>query len=338
MNHQSLALREDQVPSAEAMAQMLSVAKALVDAGMVPQGIKTPGQALALILTGREMRIGPLRSVQDLYHVKGNVGMQTKFMVAQFRLAGHYHDILVQTDEHCKVMLHLKDGREVVVELTRAEANALGYPYFWDKEGQRRLKPHWSTDPAGMLYNRTMTEGIRTHTPEVLYGMLTEEEIGDGAVSAGESRLVAFLKQQHPDVWSEWAESQVSEQPAQAQTPQQKSEQGEVINGESRELPSVGDNGDKKPLAELRPQTHWIDNVDTAGRQLRAVFWEWALVTIGLQTGEVFEALGTKVEQEFPSMEKTKSLIQAYIDRQAGERAEAFTQAPLLEQDIPFDG
>jgi len=329
MSDQSLALLKAQVPSAEAMTGMLAVATALVEARMVPVGITKPGQALALILTGREMGIGPMRSVQDLYQIKGNVGMLTRFMVAQFRLAGHYHDILVKTVEHCKVRLHLREGREVIVEFTRDEVNALGYPYFWKKPDGggspvKTLKPQWKSDPAGLLYNRTMTKGIRAHAPECLYGLLTHEEIQDRRVAAGESRLVAFLKEQHPDVWAEWAETQEPEQPA---------DQGKVINGESREIPPAEDNGQGEPTADK----HWIDKKDTAGRALRTVFWEFALADLGLQRGEVYEALGTTVEQQFPGMEETKALLQAYIDKHAQPAGEPPTQAGSLdEEEIPF--
>ncbi|HUW13344.1 MAG TPA: hypothetical protein VM537_26705 [Anaerolineae bacterium] len=332
MTDQSLALRQAQVPSAEAMIQMLAVAKALVDARMVPVGITKPGEALALILTGREMGIGPLRSVQDLYHVKGNVGMMTRFMVAHYRRAGHTHDILEKTPQHCKVVLHLREGRDVEVEFTRDEVNALGYPYYWQKDEQGRStkaeKPQWKSDPAGLLYNRTMTKGIRTHAPECLYGMLTQEEIQDRGLAAGESGLASFLKQRHPDVWAEWADSQAPEQPSEREVAQ-----GDVINGESRELPSPGDNGDKEPPGEPPTQKHWMEKQVKDGRPLRTIFWAWACEEKSLTKDHVYQALGTTDELQFPDMQEAKDLIDAYIDRQL---AIGHSLNGIEQQEIPF--
>jgi len=334
MSEQSLALLREQVPSGEAMAGMLAVATSLVESGMVPVGIKKPGQALALILTGREMGIGPMRSVQDLYHVKGNVGMLTRFMIAQFRLAGHYHEVLIKTATHCKVVLHLKEGREVIVELTRAEVDALGYTTQKEYRGeypnskwtgQWVTKPQWKKDPAGMLCNRTMTRGIRDHAPECLYGMLTQEEIQDRGIAAGESRLVSFLKEHYPDVWTEWAQIQLRIDLAEAA-------KREAINGDAREIPQAGDNGDQQPPGEARPQKHWMDCVDTTGRAVRTVFWTWVLEEVGLQMGEVHKALGTTVEQEFPSMQETKDLVQAYVNKYAQPAEEP------PDQEVPIDG
>jgi len=340
MTDQALALREARVPSAEAMAQMLAVAKALVDARMVPAGIKIPGEALALILTGREMGIGPLRSVQDLYPVHGNVGMMTKFMVAQFHLAGHTDKTLIRTEEHSKILLYLKDGRERVCEMTRKEADALGYPFMKEYVGKGAnrkatgkwvLKPAWKRDPPGMLYNRNMTRGIRTHAPEVLYGLATQDEIEDQGMGPGESRLVAFLKEHHPDVWGEWAENQAP--PAEESVPPP-----DAINGEYREGPQEGqeehepgtESGEK---AEAEP--HWIDRNTTDGRSLRSIFWHWSRTDKGLTDEQVFEALGTRDEHHFPKMEETKNLVEAYIAREAAI-ARAVTDETLWQQEIPF--
>jgi len=322
-----LALRKARVPAPEVMTQMLAVAKALVDAGMVPVGVTTAGQALALILTGQELGIGPLRSIQDLYAIKGNIGMMTKFMVAQFRLAGHCHDVLVQTPEYCKVVLHLKEGRDVVVEFTRDEVNTLGYPFFY-KDGQKKVKPQWITNPAGMLLNRTMTKGIRAHAPECLYGMLTQEEIQDRGLAAGESGLASFLKQRHPDVWAEWADSQAPEQPSEREVAQ-----GDVINGESRELPSPGDNGDKEPPGEPPTQKHWMEKQVKDGRPLRTIFWAWACEEKSLTKDHVYQALGTTDELQFPDMQEAKDLIDAYIDRQL---AIGHSLNGIEQQEIPF--
>lgn len=337
MTDQSLALLKEQVPSAETLTQMLAVAKELVDARMVPVGITKAGQALALILTGREMGIGPLRSVQDLYHVKGNVGMMTKFMVAQFRLAGHSHDILIQSAQHSKVKLHLKEGRDVVIELTRQEVDAFGYPYYW-KEPERggpkvkTLKPQWKVNPAGLLYNRNMTQGIRTHAPEVLYGMLTQEEIQDRGVAAGESRLVGFLKERYPDVWTEWAQIQLRQDLLEAA-------KRDAVDGESREIPPDEDNGQgESGETEPEPAKHWMDKKSKqTGVPLRTTFWVWVGSEKNLTNVDVYEALGTTVEQEFPDIHETKRLIEAYINKRAEAASPPPTQGAFLnEEDIPF--
>ena len=59
---------------------------------------------------------------------------------------------------------------------------------------------------------------------------------------------------------------------------------------------------------------HWIDKVDSQGRQLRVRFWQWARDTLGLTDAEVYTALAVEHIHDFTgTMEDAKFKIEQWV-------------------------
>src|SRR5439155_15626863 len=50
---------------------LMALAQTLLQTGFLPQAIRTPGQALAIILTGQEMKLGPMQSLRSIGIING---------------------------------------------------------------------------------------------------------------------------------------------------------------------------------------------------------------------------------------------------------------------------
>jgi len=132
-------------------------------------GVKTPEQAIALMLIAQAEGRHPASAAQDYHVIQNRPALKADTMLARFQQAGG----VVQWEEYTDTRVaatfsHLQGGKVTVDwDMDRAKRAGLG------------SKDNWKNYPRAMLRARVISEGIRTVYPAVLGGMYTPEEVSD---------------------------------------------------------------------------------------------------------------------------------------------------------------
>jgi hypothetical protein len=151
-----------------------NLASKLCKTEFVPANLRNkPEAVLAVFLTGRELGIGPMQSLRDIYPVNGRPALMASLMVARVRTLGHKFTTLQSTDTQATVQIHRRGESEPQppVMFTQADARRAG---LLDKA-------IWRQYPTAMHWNRAASAACRRDCPEALGGAVyTPEEIEDG--------------------------------------------------------------------------------------------------------------------------------------------------------------
>lgn len=137
--------------------------------GFLPRAIQTPAQAMAIVMTGRELGLPPMASLRSIHIVEGKPTMSADLMagLALSRLPGATFRVLSTTDAEC-VVLAGRPGQEPT-------------EFRWTIEDARRAnltgKGPWKSYPRAMLRARVTSEACRATFPDVLAGVYLPEEL-----------------------------------------------------------------------------------------------------------------------------------------------------------------
>lgn len=153
------------------------MAQAIAKSGLF--GMKTPEQALALMLVAQAEGQHPASITQDYDIIQGRAVRKTHSVLARFQAAGGRVEWHRLDDEVADATFTHPQGGILRIKWTKEMANAIT---SIDKEGkQRRLteKDNWKNYPRAMLRARCIAEGIRAVYPAALGGMMVSEEAQD---------------------------------------------------------------------------------------------------------------------------------------------------------------
>jgi hypothetical protein len=169
------------VPPAQAEIDYTwNLANKLCKTEFVPQNLRgKPEATLAVFLTGRELGIGPMQSLRDIYPVNGRPALMASLMVARVRGLGHRFRTVISDDRRAIVQIHRKGEPEPEPQLQFTIDDA--------KRAELTGKAVWRQYPKAMLWNRAASAACRRDCPEALGGAVyTPEEIEDngGATTA----------------------------------------------------------------------------------------------------------------------------------------------------------
>jgi len=153
------------VPSWQLMREQADV---LHKSGFFPKSIKSTEAALAIMLAGRELGIGPMESLRSVYIVDGQTTISSGLMAAMIWDAGHAYNIDESTDTACQITFTRSNGQTYTHRFTHEDAV---------KAGLTR-KDNWQKYEKAMLFNRCMSAGGRVFMPDVFRKMYTPEEMG----------------------------------------------------------------------------------------------------------------------------------------------------------------
>jgi len=87
-----VTVRRD-VPAVFSLAEMRDLAEIVFDQGLLPVSLDTPQKAVIIMVAGRELGLGAMQSLRELYVVHGQVGMTAKLMGALYRSYGHSYTV-----------------------------------------------------------------------------------------------------------------------------------------------------------------------------------------------------------------------------------------------------
>jgi hypothetical protein len=132
-------------------------------------GVKTPDQAMALMLIAQAEGLHPAIAARDYYIVQGRPTLKADAMLARFQTAGGSVRWGDYTDKRVVGTFSHPQGGSVDIEWTIDMAAAAGLT----------KNPTWKSYPRQMLRARCISEGIRTVFPGVVVGTYTPEEAED---------------------------------------------------------------------------------------------------------------------------------------------------------------
>jgi len=159
------------IPVNEVQTMAIAVAKS----GLF--GMKTPEQALALMLVAQSEGLHPARAALEYHIIQGRPSLKADAMLSRFQAAGgkgEWHDY---TPACVSATFSHPQGGSIRIEWTRKMAD----------DAKLTNKDTWKQYPRQMLRARCISEGIRTVFPGVSVGLYTPEEVGD-FVPAGEEK------------------------------------------------------------------------------------------------------------------------------------------------------
>jgi hypothetical protein len=145
------------------------MARAVAASGLF--GMKSPEQALALMLVAQAEGQHPATITQDYDIIQGKAARKTHSVLARFQQMGgqvEWHEL---TDQVADATFAHKAGGKLRMTWTFEQAKKAGLTG----------KDNWKNYPRAMLRARCIAEGIRAVYPAALGGMMVSEEAQDTA-------------------------------------------------------------------------------------------------------------------------------------------------------------
>jgi len=151
-------------------------------------GVKTPEQAIALMLVAQAEGRNPFEAARDYHIIQGRPDLKADAILARFQRAGGTVRWMELSDTKAVAEFSHPQGGKVTID--------------WDLDRAKRAgllgKDNWRNYPRQMLRARVISEGVRTVFPGVCVGTYTVEEVQDMAEtkSAGGQEYVFVDTQQ----------------------------------------------------------------------------------------------------------------------------------------------
>lgn len=146
---------------------MSTMAGAIAKSGLF--GMKTPEQALALMLVAQAEGMHPATITQDYDIIQGRACRKTHSVMARFQQMGG------------KVEWHQLDESVADGTFSHPAGGSLRITWTFDQAKKANLtnKDNWKNYPRAMLRARCIAEGIRAVYPAAIGGMMVAEEAQD---------------------------------------------------------------------------------------------------------------------------------------------------------------
>lgn len=153
------------------------LAKMLVASDLLPNAIKRPEQAIAVMLKGRELNLPPMQAFSSIHIIEGKPSLAASLMVALcVRDAGCTFTTLRKDADGAEVRIERPGWQSYTGIYTREMAERVKYH---TRNGMKRLveKDNWQNYPEAMFWSRAASDACRTVCPDILAGMYTPEEV-----------------------------------------------------------------------------------------------------------------------------------------------------------------
>lgn len=146
-------------------------AAVLIKTGFLPQHIRTPEQAVAVVLMGRELGVPMMQSLRKIYVVQGTPALASELMLALANRTGEVEDfeaVDVAEEGGTAVVTLKRKGRKPHVErFSMKDAQSMGLAYKDNWKKQARIMRRW----------RAIAAACRVVFPDAVGGMYTLEEV-----------------------------------------------------------------------------------------------------------------------------------------------------------------
>ena len=148
---------------------MREQADVLVKSGFLPAAVNTPEKALAIMLKGKELGIGPMEAINSINVIQGKTSVSPQLMLALARRTGELENLDIKKDDKEAVVTIKRKGMDgVTTRFGIKEATAMGMIG----------KDNYKKQPAIMFQWRALAENLRLTFGDAISGMYTPDELG----------------------------------------------------------------------------------------------------------------------------------------------------------------
>lgn len=160
-------------------SDMEKMAQAIARSGLF--GIKTPDQAIALMVIAQAEGLHPGIVARDYHIIQGRPSLKADAMLARFQASGGKVEWETLTDtKAAAIFTHPSSPKPVLIDWTIERAASIK---TWSQDKNREValteKENWRNYPRQMLRSRVVSEGVRTTYPAATVGIYTPEEVMD---------------------------------------------------------------------------------------------------------------------------------------------------------------
>jgi hypothetical protein len=149
---------------------MREQAQTLVASGFLPKAINTPEKAIAVIMTGKELGLGPMQALRSIHVIEGKPTLSADLIagLVHARVPGAVLRVAESTDKRC------------AVEAGRPNTQATMFTFTIEDAQKAALmgKDNWKKYPRAMLRARCLTEAARAVFPDAVMGLYDPDELG----------------------------------------------------------------------------------------------------------------------------------------------------------------
>ncbi len=191
------AVREQ--PTPQWLAALKEEVRLIQATDFVPAGLRgKPHAILACVLTGRELGMGAMESLREVYVVDGRPTLSAKSMLRLVRERGHSVTGEVRDGVATVTGRRRDTGDEMTVTFSLAEAERI-----MQKGKPLTDKDNWRNYPDDMLWARAVSRLCRRLFPDVLGpASYSREEIEDlGELEAHEREIVDAVATRPEPEW-----------------------------------------------------------------------------------------------------------------------------------------
>lgn len=134
----------------------------LVGTGFLPKAIRTPEQAIAIMMKGKEIGIPPMQAFSQIYIIEGRVALSSELMLA----------LIYKNCKEAKVIFKYLTDKRCVIAANRPGQPPIEFEWTLEDAAKAQLlqKDNWKKYPRAMLRNRCIAEMSRALFPDCISG------------------------------------------------------------------------------------------------------------------------------------------------------------------------
>ena len=178
-------------------SDMERMAQAIAKSGLF--GIKSPDQAVALMLVAQSEGRHPASVAAEFDIIQGRPALKSQAALARFQQAGG------------KIQWIERNDRKASAEFSHPAGGSLVVTWTWERAEASGLtnKQTWRSFPQQLLGARVVAEGVRAVFPACLNGVYLAEEVADFTPSAPSTGKFQAVKAALPPIKEEIIEQEV---------------------------------------------------------------------------------------------------------------------------------
>jgi hypothetical protein len=170
--------------------EAFEIARMACASGMLPRAVKTPEQAMMILMRGRELGLTAMQSFASIHVIEGKTTMSAELVVAMVKRRRdlcRYFQLIESDDDKATFETHREGNpRPTRLTFTFDQAKALGLSE----------KDNWRKQRANMLRWRCSSALARLEYAELTLGIYSDDEMDD----APQSRAVVLDAEPSPSV------------------------------------------------------------------------------------------------------------------------------------------
>lgn len=175
---ESTALTRPSALAPMTFGDMVHMGEQLVRTGFLPAHLRNGAQVAAVILTGRELGMEPMRAIRSLQMVKGKVTENADSQLARFKADGGRAQFKQLDDAAAVLWLKHPNGDEHTETFTIQDARNAGI-----------ASDMYKKYPRAMLRSRAITAGLKSVGWDGAVGNYDPEELQGTALDTGSAQV-----------------------------------------------------------------------------------------------------------------------------------------------------